>query len=152
MAPGSSKWLLADLAPRDGFAMDLRWISSGVGNGLAMEFGAVLHTVSAKMPLDLRWDFAMDLRWICVGFAMDLQAMGFAMGLWSTGRWISDGVWCCFAYSLSEMPLECPDGLAMYLRWICVGFQIARVFNIFGGFLMDLFTVSDGCLILFVIL
>ena len=90
--------------------MDLRWISSGVGNGfrdgvcgalgdgLAMEFGAV------------------------------------------------------FAYSLSEMPLDCPDGLAMYLRWICVGFQIARVFNIFGGFLMDLFTVSDGCLILFVIL
>ena len=68
MAPGSSKWLLADLAPRDGFAMDLRWISSGVGNGfrdgvcgalgdgLAMEFGAVLHTVSAKC----RWIAPMD--------------------------------------------------------------------------------------------
>ena len=95
---------------------------------------------------------SMDLRWICDGFALDLQAMGFAMGLWSTGRWISDGVWCISAYSLSEMPLDFPDGLAMDLRWICVGFQIARVFNIFGGFLMDLFTVSDGCLILFVIL
>ena len=78
--------------------------------------------------------------------------MGFTMGLWSTGRWISDGVWCISAYSLSEMPLDFPDGLAMDLRWICVGFQIARVFNIFGGFLMDLFKVSDGCLILFVIL
>ena len=57
-----------------------------------------------------------------------------------------------FAYSLSEMPLEIHNALAVALRWICVGFQIARVFNIFGGFLMDLFTVSDGCLILFVIL
>ena len=79
MAPGSSKWLLADLAPRDGFAMDFLRGGQWISNGVWVLFCTQSQRNAVGMPRWISNVFAMDLRWIsnCKGFQY----------FW----WVSDG-------------------------------------------------------------